>query len=95
MEDARVMELIDQTTKWWNVHLIHEVFNEDEARILCQIPLSPAPAKDQLIWRGKTNGKFYVRSAYRESSVESHLEFKLATSRSGSGSPMSHFVKVM
>lgn len=48
-EDARVMELIDQTTKWWNVCLVHEVFNEDEARILCQIPLSPVLAKDQLI----------------------------------------------
>jgi len=44
-----VMELIDLVTMWWNVQLVHKVFNEEEAYIICQLPLSPVPAKDQLI----------------------------------------------
>jgi len=48
-EDEMVMELIDLVTMWWNVQLVHKVFNEEEAYIICQLPLSPVPAKDQLI----------------------------------------------
>lgn len=39
-ENARVKKLIDENTRWWNVSLIHEVFNAEEAISICQIPLS-------------------------------------------------------
>jgi hypothetical protein len=62
--DAKVMELIDQDTKWWNSPLIKENFQEEETRIICQIPLSPMPTKDSLIWHGKLSGDFSIQSAY-------------------------------
>jgi hypothetical protein len=39
-EDEMVMELIDLVTMWWNVQLVHKVFNEEEAHIFCQLHLS-------------------------------------------------------
>lgn len=33
-EDARVIELIDQDTKWWNSPLINTIFNVEEARTI-------------------------------------------------------------
>jgi hypothetical protein len=64
VEQARVVELIDPITKSWNLTLIRVVFQEDEAKIISTIPLSPLQPKDQLIWRGTKNGKFTVRGAY-------------------------------
>jgi hypothetical protein len=78
-EDARVMELINQDTKWWNSCLIKEIFHEEEARVICTIPLSLVPTKDSLIWRGTSNGVFLVRSAY-------HMEKDLQASRHSGGS---------
>jgi len=40
------------------------IFQEEEARVICQIPLSPVQVKDSLLWRGALNREFSVRSAY-------------------------------
>jgi hypothetical protein len=58
------MELIDQDTKWWNTHLINNIFHKEEARIICQIPLRHVQAKDSLIWCCTSNGEFSVQGAY-------------------------------
>lgn len=44
--------------------MVHEVVQEDEADILCQMPKSPYHQRDQLIWRCMSNGEFSVTSAY-------------------------------
>jgi hypothetical protein len=52
------------------IHVIIEIFNEEEARTICQILLGPLLPKDQLIWRCTSNGEFFffffffVRIAY-------------------------------
>jgi hypothetical protein len=58
------MKLIDQDTKLWNSPLTKKIFQEEEARVICQIPLSPVQVKDSLIWRGTLNREFSARSAY-------------------------------
>jgi hypothetical protein len=48
-QHARVSELIDQTTRQWNVELISEIFLEEEAAVIRSLPLSPLPVEDRLI----------------------------------------------
>jgi hypothetical protein len=71
-KDAKVSELIDDSTKWWNFELIREVFQEDEAKRICSMTLSPLGQKDKIVWAGTKKGTFTVRSAYhmaKESSL--------------------------
>jgi hypothetical protein len=37
---------------------------EEEARLICNIPLSPLQPQDKLVWRCTKNGQFSVHSAY-------------------------------
>lgn len=62
--DANVKDLIDTDTKAWKTSLVNEVFWEDEAEAILNIPLSPLQAKDRRIWRGTKNAEYSVRSAY-------------------------------
>jgi hypothetical protein len=59
--------------------LITEVFHEEEAQVIQQIPLSPQLPRDVLIWRCTNNGIFSVRSAY-------HMDKDLQNMRRGGGS---------
>jgi hypothetical protein len=63
MADAKVAEIIDPTVGGWYVPLIHSVFHE-EAKLICNLPLSRYNQQDKLIWRATTSGIFTVRSAY-------------------------------
>jgi hypothetical protein len=61
---SMVSSLINHTSKNWNEDLLKEVFIEEEAKVIANIPLSPLLPEDRLIWRGTASGKFIVRSAY-------------------------------
>jgi hypothetical protein len=50
-EDATVDALIDPITKDWKVHLVRQIFREEEAELICNIPLSKHQQKDKLIWK--------------------------------------------
>jgi hypothetical protein len=50
-KDARVKELIDVDTRWWNTRLIKEIFMEDEAATICKLPLNVYKHKDVMMWR--------------------------------------------
>lgn len=50
--------LIDKDTRWWNVPLIKEAFEEEEVAAICQIPISSYNGRDQQIWRCTKNGEF-------------------------------------
>jgi hypothetical protein len=63
-EDATVDALIDPITKDWKVHLVRQIFREEEAELICNIPLSKHQQKDKLIWEATTSGLFTVWSAY-------------------------------
>jgi hypothetical protein len=44
--------------------LIYELLKESEAQVIGNIPLSLLQLQDFQIWRGTTNGLFFVQSAY-------------------------------
>jgi hypothetical protein len=56
--------MIDSDKKWWNMALITEIFTQEEAEIICKIPLSRYGQQDVMCWRGTSTGEFTVRSAY-------------------------------
>jgi hypothetical protein len=77
--DAKVEQIIDIELGEWNVSLIRAIFNEEEANLICQLPLSKYIPPDRLIWRGTSTGIFTVRSAY-------HLEMEIKARKKGEGS---------
>ncbi|XP_062175976.1 uncharacterized protein LOC133881026 [Alnus glutinosa] len=62
--NAKVSNLIDRTSGWWNIQLLQGTFREDEIARICRICPSPFLAPDTPIWQGTTNGQFSVKSAY-------------------------------
>ena len=77
--DAKVQELIVLETKEWNSMLAKEIFREEEAHTILNIPLSPLRPQDRRTWQGTKNGDYSVRNAY-------HMEMELAVLSSSSGS---------
>jgi hypothetical protein len=62
--DAKVNGLMDVHTNWWNIPLVQEVFNEEEASMICNMGVYPQRGRDRLVWEHTKNGFFIVRSAY-------------------------------
>jgi hypothetical protein len=40
------------------------VLSEEDAALICNIPISPQRQEDKLVWVGTRNGEFTVKSAY-------------------------------
>jgi exonuclease III len=40
-QNAKVSELLNRDTNWWDTGLIHEIFSAEEARLICEIAVSP------------------------------------------------------
>jgi len=63
-KDAKVSEIIDQNSRWWNIPLIEQIFPAETAEKICSLAISPGTVQDRLIWAYTANGIFTVRSAY-------------------------------
>ncbi|EEE50691.1 hypothetical protein OsJ_30951 [Oryza sativa Japonica Group] len=61
---TRVCELIDPTTGQWDIELIQQIFNENDAKIITRIPLREGQ-EDFIAWQPDTKGIFSVKSAYK------------------------------
>ncbi|KAF5463191.1 hypothetical protein F2P56_019127 [Juglans regia] len=62
--EATVSILIDEERHAWKKEMIDEVFKQDEARLICNIPISSSNAVDKLIWGFSNKGVFSVNSIY-------------------------------
>ncbi|KAG6629363.1 hypothetical protein CIPAW_14G079800 [Carya illinoinensis] len=62
--EATVSILIDEEKQIWKKELIGDVFNQDEARLICSIPISSRNVEDKRIWGLSNKGVFSVKSAY-------------------------------
>lgn len=56
--------LIDNDTKTWNSQLSGQIFNDEEASIICNLPLNLFGAIDKITWWPARNGLFSVKSTY-------------------------------
>lgn len=68
-------------------NLIQEIFNEEEAVLICSLPMSRYRRANKLIWRPTTIGMFTVRSAY-------HMEKDRQAARSGAVSSRSGYTNL-
>ncbi|XP_042953522.1 uncharacterized protein LOC122290063 [Carya illinoinensis] len=62
--EAKVEQLISVEKKEWNVELVKEVMNEEEAEIISKLPISLSGLPDKQIWAYSKNALYTVRSAY-------------------------------
>jgi hypothetical protein len=58
---AKVSELLDVSTNWWNTALVQESFNEEDAKLMCSICVNPKRGTNMLAWKCTKNGVFTVR----------------------------------
>lgn len=56
--------LIDENKGKWKVDVVQEMFNEDEAGIICGLPVSKTGRLDKQIWASSRSGFFNVKFAY-------------------------------
>lgn len=61
---AKVFELLDENTNWWNMALVQEIFNEVEAKMICSMRVCRHRETDILAWENTQNKSFTIRSAY-------------------------------
>jgi hypothetical protein len=63
-QDGTVRCLIEGNPPKWNSNLIREIFNEDEAEIICGLPMSRFLHEDKIIWFASMTGDFTMKGAY-------------------------------
>ena len=61
---AKVPELVDTDTNWWDFQLLRDNFSTKEVRAIASIPISGVGNPDVRVWRGIDSGMFSIRSAY-------------------------------
>lgn len=83
-EDARVANLVDLESRWWNTQLVNDVFYEVDAQLVLSLPVSVENCEDQLAWKCTSLEKFTVESAYN---LQQHLKIM---SRGESSSVSTH-----
>ena len=63
--DAKVAQLIDANSGWWNVYLLDRVFLLFKAQKIKSIPLCLTPQEDTLIWPKSKDGQYVVKLGYQ------------------------------
>jgi hypothetical protein len=61
-KEVRVSELIDFDTNWWNIELVHNVFNAEKEKEICGMVVCPWSRIDKMVWAGSKDGEFIVCS---------------------------------
>jgi len=63
--NASINCLLDPYVKSWNEPVVRQVFSEDLASKILNMPLFEQVQHDMMIWKAEKNGRYSVRSAYR------------------------------
>jgi hypothetical protein len=46
-KDAKVVEMFDQHSRWWNIPLIEQIFPADVVEKICSLAISPCVVQDR------------------------------------------------
>ena len=65
-----VADLIDPDLHCWRRDLILETFHINDAKAICNIPLSQRRGVDFVVWLHTKNGVYLVRSGYHKAMKE-------------------------
>ncbi|KAL1060367.1 hypothetical protein V6Z11_1Z103800 [Gossypium hirsutum] len=78
LNDSKVAELIDLSSRTWKQELIEYTFPEDVAEMILSIPLAESPHEDFQVWSIEATGEFTTSSAYKLlQSIENNLKLML------------------
>lgn len=73
-EVFKVVDLISVDDRSWNIHLLHQLFNDEEIDVILKIPIAPQGCLDRLVWHHDRKGVYSVTSEYKvQKSIESSL----------------------
>ena len=70
VEECMVADLIDPDLHCWRRDLILETFHINDAKAICNIPLSQRRGVDFVVWLHTKNGVYLVRSGYHKAMKE-------------------------
>jgi ribonuclease HI len=84
---AKVGDLIHGDPPDWNKNLIQSIFVDEDADLICNLPLSRYNQPDRLIWQATSSGEFTVRSAY-------HFEIERLERQKGECSKSGRFLNL-
>lgn len=69
----KVVDLLMEEERAWNMDLVQRVFNEKDQRRILSTPLSRRNVPYTIIWRNEPNGHYFVKSTYR---VMNYIDIK-------------------
>ena len=65
IKDALVSDLINQELHLWRSDFIMEMFEKEDAKAICRIPLSRRYVEDSIVWLPNKKRMFIVKFAYK------------------------------
>ena len=83
VKECMVADLIDSDLHCWRRDLILDTFHINDAKAICNIPLSRRKGVDSVVWLHTKNGVYSVRSGYHKARKEMIIESWAKSSSSG------------
>lgn len=65
VRDALVSDPINQELHFWRTNWIMKMFDKEDAKAMCRIPLSRRYVDDSILWLPNKKGLFIVKSTYK------------------------------
>ncbi|KAK6147670.1 hypothetical protein DH2020_018582 [Rehmannia glutinosa] len=64
-EDLTVKGLLEENGRFWDTHLLNELFNKKEVSAIQALPISLYRRDNRLVWHFSKNGQYQVKSGYK------------------------------
>lgn len=63
--NAPMVFLLNEQCTWWDVQCVNDIFDERDAKLILQIPISHCKPLDSWVWYSDHKGEYTVKSSYR------------------------------
>ena len=65
LDNLKVSDPLLDAGRGWDSELVHYIFENNDYRAICSIPLSKSQTSDSLMWHYSNNGLYTVKSCYK------------------------------